>query len=267
MIPFEQYNALFEKYGDSGEDYLRLCYPRYCTTKQLLLDRYGPDRQKRLLDIGAHFLHNATVYAMDGFAVTAAELSEIEAFSHPVVKGIAREFDIRLIEYGDLSNPVELHSLPENSFDCIMFLEILEHITFNPVTMWSALYRLLAPGGIIVVTTPNYFHCTGRVARDLVHVLRGKGSGISVKDIIEINTFGHHWREFSLSDIREYFRRLSPDFTVSRWNYFDYAFPRSGILHILQRFLQKIIPVWREALYIEITVPRKQNGIVAQPHW
>lgn len=57
---------------------------------------------------------------------------------------------------------------PDASFDAIMCIEVLEHVP-NPVKALFELYRLLKPGGILIVTTPfcslthfaPYFYQTG----------------------------------------------------------------------------------------------------------
>jgi 2-polyprenyl-3-methyl-5-hydroxy-6-metoxy-1,4-benzoquinol methylase len=43
---------------------------------------------------------------------------------------------------------------PENSFDVIVSVEVLEHLE-NPRAVFREFYRLLKPGGTLVLTTPN----------------------------------------------------------------------------------------------------------------
>ena len=45
--------------------------------------------------------------------------------------------------------------LPDSSVDLVLFCEILEHLAFNPILTWKQIYRVLCPGGRIVLTTPN----------------------------------------------------------------------------------------------------------------
>ena len=44
---------------------------------------------------------------------------------------------------------------PESAFDIVIFTEIIEHIN-NPLPVLERLNRLLRPGGIIYITTPNW---------------------------------------------------------------------------------------------------------------
>jgi len=43
---------------------------------------------------------------------------------------------------------------PENSFDCITFLETIEHVE-NPAGYLKEFYRILRPNGCLVLSTPN----------------------------------------------------------------------------------------------------------------
>jgi 2-polyprenyl-3-methyl-5-hydroxy-6-metoxy-1,4-benzoquinol methylase len=43
---------------------------------------------------------------------------------------------------------------PENSFDCILFLETIEHVK-NPVEFFKEFHRILKPNGVLILSTPN----------------------------------------------------------------------------------------------------------------
>ena len=261
----DDYVALFEKYGDGGLVYLRASYLRFSETKIRLMESLG-DRRGAMLDIGAHWLHQTLLYALDGFDVTASDIrSPGEMDDNPIITAIAAEHHIRLLPYKDLKDPIELNQLPENSFDVILFCEIIEHITFNPVPMWQAVYRLLKPGGRIVVTTPNYYW-PGYVGPDLLRPLRGISTGLPVADILGVNDYGHHWKIYSARDLRDYFALLSSDFVVERTDYFDtldQVGPRRGAVS----FLGRLVPILRDSLYMEIVLKEKRAGVSFEAHW
>jgi 2-polyprenyl-6-hydroxyphenyl methylase/3-demethylubiquinone-9 3-methyltransferase len=52
-------------------------------------------------------------------------------------------------------------------------------------------------------------------------LLSFKGVGLNVREIFRHVTFGHHWKEYSASELRRYFAALSPDFavTITRMTY------------------------------------------------
>lgn len=43
---------------------------------------------------------------------------------------------------------------PSNSFDCVLFLETIEHVQ-NPVSFLKEFHRILKPGGSLIISTPN----------------------------------------------------------------------------------------------------------------
>ena len=50
-----------------------------------------------------------------------------------------------------------LPNLPIQSFDCILCLDVLEHLV-DPWTVWQRLPALLKPGGIVICSIPNVQH-------------------------------------------------------------------------------------------------------------
>ena len=73
-IDLEQYMKVFQAHGGTDEPYLRHHFRRFADTKQRFLSHWNRDRGNRLLDVGAHWLHQSLLYAIDGFAVTAVDL-------------------------------------------------------------------------------------------------------------------------------------------------------------------------------------------------
>jgi 2-polyprenyl-6-hydroxyphenyl methylase/3-demethylubiquinone-9 3-methyltransferase len=262
---FHEFSGFFAQHGITDERYLARHYRRFCSTKNRLESTRRKSGQ-RLLDIGAHWLHQSLLYARDGYAVMAADFPA--TFREPSVQSLARAYEIELIEYTALDNPAAFLHLPDNYFDVILFTEIIEHITFNPVGMWRELYRLLREGGTIVVTTPNYYHIHGRFW-DWKRFIKGGGGGISVDDVICLCTSGHHWKEYSLRELREYFRILSPDFVIEKGLYVDDYFVREGRRDQSGRWgwLTDYIPLLRPNLHLEVGLPRKERGIIVSPGW
>jgi len=262
----DEYFSMFAQHGEAGLDYLRLSYQRFDKTKTLLMQSFADGQRGELLDIGAHWLHQTLLYALDGFTVTAADLrASGDMDSNPIVNAIATEHGIATLSYEQLSNPTELLPLGEDRFDIIMFSEIIEHITFNPVAMWRTLYRLLKPGGRIVVTTPNYFW-PGYFLKDITRPLAGRSSGLLVRDIIQLNDYGAHWKVYSARDLRDYFGLLSADFSIDRVETID-TVDSHGSWRKAVSLVARAVPLFRDSLYIEVGLKQKRSGITAQTYW
>jgi 2-polyprenyl-6-hydroxyphenyl methylase/3-demethylubiquinone-9 3-methyltransferase len=245
--------------------YLKQHYSRFLRTQQLAYESWKWDKAD-ILDIGAHWLHQSVLYALDGHHVTAADIAI--TLDDPAVRRIASKHGIRLLVLDDLGSESAFAELPEDSMDVVLFCEVLEHLTFNPIGMWKAIHRVLKPNGRIILTTPNAYALVA-LSRQIPRFISGWGSGLSVADILHVPTRSPHWKEFSRKEVRRYFELLSPDFSVRTLKYCTF---RTDTGHLnwkggLRHAWYEWIPVLRKGIYAEIDVPSKQSGITIQPDW
>jgi len=253
-------------FGQSTDlDYLDVHFQRFDATRNLAMRRWKWPRAC-ILDIGAHWLHQSVLYALEGHQVIAADLAN--PLDSPQAREIAAAHGIRLLVFEDLSSESVFDSLPADSVDVILFCEILEHLTFNPVAMWKAIYRVLRPGGRIILTTPSYYGLDS-LGRRLLRFASGRGGGITVRDILRIPTNSPHWKEYSAREIRSYFENLSGDFRIGALKTVCWRIEhtRPNWKGLLVHDKRNLVPFWREGLYAEIDLAGKQSGITIQPAW
>jgi ubiquinone/menaquinone biosynthesis C-methylase UbiE len=104
-----------------------------------------------LLDIGCgegFFLFNASKY---GYATKGVEVSQDAA-------AYARnEFGLDVEE-----KPFEELRFPENHFDVVTLWQVLEHMLY-PLMVLKEVHRILKPGGMLVVTTPDIEKAPARI--------------------------------------------------------------------------------------------------------
>lgn len=95
---------------------------------------------------------------------------------------------------------IERSPLPfaANAHECLLFSETLEHLRVNPLFALREMARVLAPGGVLIVTTPNCY----ALAR-VVQYLSGKGQGDIVAEFAKLETVGHmgHIREYARAEV------------------------------------------------------------------
>lgn len=106
-----------------------------------LLNRYAT--KGHLLDIGCSAGHFLAAAREDGWRTVGVELSEDTA-------GLARkQFGLDVV-VGD----VEDCDLPREAFDVITMWDVFEHF-IDPIAKLRAIRKLLKPGGVALIFTPN----------------------------------------------------------------------------------------------------------------
>lgn len=247
----------FAQHEGTDLDYLRWHIKRFLDTYERFNATWDPARGTTVLDIGAHWLHQSMVFRLAGYEVIAADLPV--TMEREAVQRVAQQHGIQLLSYPDLSVPGVFSAIADASVHVVVLAEIIEHITFNPVELWKEIHRVTAPGGRIIVTTPNYYRPGGYAWR-LPRFLAGGGGGIPVKDILGYHTLAHHWKEYSRKELVQYFALLSADFSVVKCEY-------TLDEHSRTLWLQKWIKGIRQGLHMEIELRQKANGIQLTPEW
>lgn len=95
----------------------------------------------KILDVGAgkgDLLHRLSLEQF-------SHLQGIDALPSPKIPGV---------HWNELNLNEDLSSLGEESFDCILCIEVIEHLE-NPRNLVRSLWKLLRPQGILILTTPN----------------------------------------------------------------------------------------------------------------
>ncbi len=239
------------------EHYFRDQLPRYSrTAARIKALRPSPCR---VLDIGSHYLHQGVLLRCLGHEVCGIDVALFAEADF--VQDRARTFGIDNITVNALEagNFLTEH---EGRFDLIVFTEILEHITFNPVRFWRRVYELMAPGAIVYLSTPNALR-PAAWSRSMLGLLALRGIGLSIDEILGNVTYGHHWKEYSAAEIRRYFSMLSPDFSVTTSWYSSDLSDGRGIKAHLKKLLATV-PCLRSD--IEAVVRRAgHGGFTARP--
>jgi len=139
-------NIGYEDYSSVASAWLRIG-----TSAELeIIERVRPLNDCELLDVGCATGHLLSLAEKRGARVTGVEISDYAA-------RFAREnfnLDVRV-------GPLESHNFSPESFDIILALEVIEHVP-SPTRFLTEISRILKPGGIAAISTPNY-----RCARSL----------------------------------------------------------------------------------------------------
>lgn len=178
-----------------------------------------------LLDIGAFCgLLSGTAYRM-GWRVTAVDNINIPSFS-------SLRIPERHIECSVVNACVDPLPLESGSVDAILLSEVLEHLVYSPLPLFREIHRVLRPGGVLLLSTPN----PGALSR-LVKLARGRNPLEPTLETILAEdstytykglTFFSNNRESKLwtfEEVRELLRRAGLE--AERHGYYGNTVPRA----------------------------------------
>ena len=193
----------------------------------------------RALDVGSYYLHFAAILCQLGLQTEACDMPEFA--DNLAVRDRAARLGIRNVAIEPLT---QLRRLPyaTGQFDAVFLLETVEHWNANPRVFLNELRRIIAPGGRLVVTTPNFYgypHLFGR----LIRLLTARGGYLSVQELLTQENLMHHWKEYSRVELRELFHAYGLTERCST--------TLTGIGDGTPRWVAKLCRPWGHFLYAE----------------
>lgn len=144
---------------------------------------------QRILDIGCG----------EGLLATLTKGKYEEFFGvdiSQVALEIARSRGVRAFR---INIDIEKLAFPDNYFDCVVCLDVIEHV-FDPAHLLSEAKRVTADGGSFIISTPNIRHW----AHLMQLVVKGRFPKTS-RDVEEFD--GGHVHYFTYADVEELLRR------------------------------------------------------------
>jgi 2-polyprenyl-3-methyl-5-hydroxy-6-metoxy-1,4-benzoquinol methylase len=123
------------------------------TSHAFLVEMVGVN--KRVLDVGCDTGYLGEVLAALGNTTTGFEINEQTAEE-------ARKHLVR-VEVGDLESTDLVSVFGSAAFDVVVFGDVLEHLR-DPLPTLRQAHGLLAPGGSVLISTPNVAHGDVRLA-------------------------------------------------------------------------------------------------------
>ena len=152
--PFPDSKTLKEGYEESiDEEYLTLLPERRRTFESIMDVVEQHARKGRILDVGC-----AEGTLLDIAQKRGWEVSGVEPNKH-LVTWAKKQYGLKILQ-GSLSNK----ALRKSSYDVITLLDVIEHVP-EPERFLRRCYELLAPGGLLFISTPDFGSVWSRVMR------------------------------------------------------------------------------------------------------
>ena len=185
--------------GTEHQDFFLSHRSRYGFLLELVAARYAGGKA---LDVGASPGHVSSLCKLMGMDLTAVDL-------HPSEQFPARTGRKPINLYEELSIPVcaadiSREKLPfaDGEFSLILFNETLEHLVGSPLIPLAEMARTLAPGGRLILTTPNAASLRNRLS-----FLFGRNVFTPLEVAINVSPYKCHNREYTLGEVTDLTRR------------------------------------------------------------
>jgi SAM-dependent methyltransferase len=220
------------------KEYLRFHIYRYIETLSLI-----PISSSKLdvLDVGTSSGHLAIlVRKLFGYQVYGVDLQDVSGprFSS---EGI----DLRICDISNQPLPYDAES-----FDVVLFCEILEHLAVSPYRVMNELWRVMKEDGILILSTPNIAALDKRLK-----LLVGRTPLASFDRDAKINFHIHEYTKSELASLIEQGKfRLDMLYLSDCW---ERAFGNLNPLRLAYRLVLKCVPSFRGCILVRAN---KVNG-------
>ncbi len=163
-----------------------------------LMQRHVPP-PARGLDVGASPGHFLVAASMMGYAMEGLDLAPEAPFIHEAGELFHQAFDVPVHTCDILQDPFPV---ADATYDFVTFTEVLEHLPTWPLRPLQEMARVLKPGGLLFLTTPNVAKLQNRLK-----FLLGHNIYTSLETMISLSVHKRHVREYTLGEVAELTRR------------------------------------------------------------
>lgn len=156
--------------------------------------------EARILECGAVPLLVTAALVELGYSVRAVDVAP-ERFAAAIA-----EFELDVARCD-----IEAEPLPfaDGAFDAVLFNELFEHLRIDPIETLREVHRVLAPGGRLLLSTPNLRSFRG--IRNLLLHNQGHAASAGVyRQYEKLESLGHmgHVREYTSREVSEFLAEI-----------------------------------------------------------
>lgn len=212
-----------------------------------IVERVGPSgRGKKILDIGcAYGFYDIILKEEFGCDMVGLEMREsVDAYCR-----LLRKHNVPVVE-GALSK--ERIHIADESFDFVIFSEVLEHLRISPLRALREVHRVLKPGGMMLLTTPNIGYL-----RNIAHLMTGKNIlqpfPENDEGLDNVTDALIHTRAYVMTEVVHLIQKAGMDVATAGYissEKLDLRLRLNLALHLLFIILITVIPSFRSSILI-----------------
>lgn len=162
-----------------------------------------------LLELGSAPGHFTAALRLAGYQVSGVDLEPTR------IRAFCGRFDLTIAACDIEREPLPY---PDGSFALAVLAETYEHLRWDPFFALSEIHRVLKPGGLLLLTTPNLYS-----AQNIARFLTGRSIADPIVEFGKLRRVGHmgHVREYSARQMRQIL--AAHGFSVTRHTFHDYS--------------------------------------------
>ena len=140
----------------TGDDpYLLTHIARYMHTLRHMPDLLELSTKPKVLEIGTSFIFAPVL--LDHFGANSVDVTHFNPATIGTVQQIPipRDWKGRSLKAMNFDIESQKLPVPDGSYDLVLCFEVIEHLELDPMFLVAELNRIIRPGGLLYLTTPN----------------------------------------------------------------------------------------------------------------
>lgn len=230
-----------EKSIDTINRYYRSQKYRVIESLKVVLSLANSNDKNPILEIGSFPYLVTLSLAQFGFEVVGIDLQPDQSLCTPTISNQDQNNQFHF-EVKKCNIETDVLPFEDNQFDTIIFWETFEHLRIDLIFTCQEIYRVLKPGGILLLSTPNFLRYN-----KLMSLLRKGESGDIFKAYNALryqkNGQAGHIREYTPKDVINFMNEIG--FNHKKTVYIGEAKIGIKLGELLQFFACKAIPASR----------------------
>ena len=167
-----------------------------------------------VLDFGSYFGNFTLAFKKSGYDVDALDAYQKYGSSFVPVLDLLKKEGIGILDFDQVGYSLE--GIAPASYDAVLLMGVIEHVPHTPKGLLLALDRILRPGGVLIIDTPNLSYEYNRSS-----LLSGNSiyCPIQMQFDTEVPFEGHH-REYVTEEIIWMLERMGHEvLSIDHFNY------------------------------------------------